>query len=85
MSDMRNILSEQRDLGDLLIVGVDSDAKVRERKGPNRPIVPESERIQILSHLRHVDAITIKLDTEKPNGLIKLIRPDVLVLQDNEA
>lgn len=66
--------------GDLLIVGVDSDAKVRERKGPHRPVVSEAERIHILSHLRHVDAITIKASKETPNALIKLIRPDVLVL-----
>jgi rfaE bifunctional protein nucleotidyltransferase chain/domain len=73
-------LERAKGLGDLLIVGVDSDEKVRFRKGPNRPVVPETERVQILSHLRHVDAITIKPHSEKPNALIKLIRPDVLVL-----
>lgn len=73
-------LERAKEQGDLLIVGVDSDLKVKARKGPNRPVVPESERLQILSHLRHVDAITLKLHTEKANGLIKLIRPDVLVL-----
>jgi D-beta-D-heptose 7-phosphate kinase/D-beta-D-heptose 1-phosphate adenosyltransferase len=73
-------LERAKELGDLLIVGVDSDLKVKARKGPNRPVVPEEERIRILSHLRHVDAITIKLHSEKPNGLIRLIRPDVLVL-----
>ena len=73
-------LERAKHLGDLLIVGVDSDAKVRIRKGPNRPVVPEEERVRILSHLRHVDAITIKLPSEKPNALIKLIRPDILVL-----
>src|SRR5690348_2233677 len=41
--------------GDLLIVGVDSDAKVRQRKGPHRPVVNEEERVRILAHLRHVD------------------------------
>ncbi len=73
-------LNQAKKLGDLLIVGVDSDEKVKMRKGPNRPVVPEIERVQILSHLRHVDAITIKSAKEKPNALIKLIRPDVLVL-----
>lgn len=67
-------------LGDLLIVGVDSDAKVRERKGPHRPVVPEDERIRILSHVRHVDAITIKYPNEKKNELIKIVRPDILVM-----
>jgi D-beta-D-heptose 7-phosphate kinase/D-beta-D-heptose 1-phosphate adenosyltransferase len=73
-------LEEAKKLGDLLIVGVDSDAKVKKRKGPHRPVVPEAERVHILSHLRHVDAITIKGPDEKPNALIKLVRPDVLVL-----
>ncbi|MDB5190079.1 MAG: D-alpha,beta-d-heptose 7-phosphate 1-kinase, d-beta-d-heptose 1-phosphate adenylyltransferase [Parcubacteria group bacterium] len=73
-------IEQAKKQGDLLIVGVDSDAKVRDRKGPHRPVVPEFERIQILSHLRHVDAITLKPAKEKPNALIKLIRPDVLVL-----
>ncbi len=66
--------------GDLLIVGVDSDEKVKVRKGPHRPVVNENERVLILAHLRHVDAITLKPANEKPNALIKLIRPDVLVL-----
>lgn len=73
-------LERAKDLGDLLIVGVDSDEKVRARKGPHRPVVPEGERIHILAHLRHVDAITLKPYSEKPNQLIKLIRPDVLVM-----
>jgi len=69
-----------KELGDLLIVGVDSDEKVRTRKGPSRPVVPEGERVQILSHVRHVDIITLKQLNEKPNELIKIIRPDVLVM-----
>lgn len=73
-------LEYAKGLGDLLIVGVDSDEKVRARKGPHRPVVPEDERVQTLSHLRHVDVITLKPLSEKPNELIKLIRPDVLVL-----
>ncbi|MDB5188174.1 MAG: D-alpha,beta-d-heptose 7-phosphate 1-kinase, d-beta-d-heptose 1-phosphate adenylyltransferase [Candidatus Kaiserbacteria bacterium] len=73
-------LERAKDLGDLLIVGVDSDAKVRERKGPHRPVVPEEERVRILSHLRHVDAITLKPAKARPNSLIRLIKPDVLVL-----
>ena len=73
-------LKKAKEQGDLLIVGVDSDAKVRARKGPHRPVVSENERVLILAHLRHVDAITLKPEKEKANALIKLIRPDVLVL-----
>src|SRR5581483_4103234 len=46
--------------GDVLIVGVDSDELTRLRKGPNRPIVPEQERINMLLHLRHVDIVTVR-------------------------
>ncbi len=73
-------LERAKELGDLLIVGVDSDAKVRARKGPHRPVVPEKERVHTLSHLRHVDVITLKPYPEKPNQLIKLVRPDILVV-----
>ncbi len=73
-------LERAKGLGDLLIVGVDSDEKVRARKGPHRPVVPQEERVRILAHLRHVDIITLKPYSEKPNQLIKLIRPDVLVM-----
>jgi D-beta-D-heptose 7-phosphate kinase/D-beta-D-heptose 1-phosphate adenosyltransferase len=73
-------LEEAKELGDLLIVGVDSDEKVRFRKGPHRPVVPEEERVRILAHLRHVDVITLKPLSEKKNELIRLVRPDVLVM-----
>lgn len=73
-------LERAKGLGDLLIVGVDSDKKVKIRKGPHRPVVPQGERVQILCHLRHVDAVTLKPHDEKQNALIKLVRPDVLVM-----
>jgi D-beta-D-heptose 7-phosphate kinase/D-beta-D-heptose 1-phosphate adenosyltransferase len=66
--------------GDLLIVGVDSDEKVRHRKGPDRPIVPQEERLEMLTYLRAVDAVVLKeLNAPKLN-LIKVIQPDVLVV-----
>lgn len=73
-------LEKAKALGDILIVGVDSDAKVKERKGPSRPIVPEGERVLILSHVRHADVITLKNVNDPPNFLIKLVRPHVLVV-----
>ncbi len=76
-------LEKAKALGDLLIVGVDSDAKVKERKGPHRPIVPELERVQILSHCRHVDVITLKAVDEPKNHLIKIVSPDVLVVSES--
>lgn len=68
-----------RDYGDVLIVGVDSDEKVRQRKGPNRPIVPEDERMEMLTHLRSVDYVVLKEAGEAKFNLIKLIKPDVLI------
>lgn len=65
--------------GDVLIVGVDSDEKVRERKGPDRPIVPEDERLEMLVHLRAVDLAILKPLNAPKWELIKLIQPDVLV------
>lgn len=71
--------AKAKSFGDLLIVGVDSDAKVRARKGPNRPIVPEHERMEMLTNLRSVDYVVLK-DTSDPKfQLIKLVQPDVLV------
>ena len=65
--------------GDLLVVGVDSDEKIKVRKGPERPIVPQGERLEMVTQIRHVDLVTLKeLHVEKWD-LIKLIQPDVLV------
>ncbi|MCF7816112.1 MAG: adenylyltransferase/cytidyltransferase family protein [Candidatus Pacebacteria bacterium] len=73
-------LEKAKSYGDLLIIGVDSDAKVKERKGPHRPVVPELERVQILSHCRHADVITLKDASDPKNHLIKIVSPDVLVV-----
>ena len=72
-------LEQAKALGDILIVGVDSDEKVRGRKGPDRPIVSHEERIKMLSHIRHVDIVTLKQAETRKWELIKKIRPDVLV------
>jgi rfaE bifunctional protein nucleotidyltransferase chain/domain len=72
-------LQEARKHGDLLVVGVDSDAKVRHRKGPERPVVPQEERLEMLSHLRYVDLVFLKELKDPKWSLIKAIRPDVLI------
>lgn len=72
-------LQEARNYGDVLFVGVDSDEKVKKRKGPERPVVPEDERLEMLSYLDSVDFAILKpYDVEKW-WLIKLIQPDVLI------
>ena len=71
-------LEEAKSLGDILVVGVNSDHSVRGLKGPNRPILPEEERAEILSGLGCVDYVTI-FDEPTPLNLISLLLPHVLV------
>lgn len=77
-------LEQAKQRGDILIVGVDSDARVRCRKGPKRPIVTEAERIEILCHLRHVDLVVVKNADDPQRHLIKTIHPDVLITTEGE-
>lgn len=72
-------LSEAKKLGDVLIVGLDSDQKVRERKGEGRPIVPEHERTAMLCYQRPVDLVIVKQHDFSHWELIDRIRPDVLL------
>ncbi|MBQ6154573.1 adenylyltransferase/cytidyltransferase family protein [bacterium] len=65
--------------GDILIVGVDSDEKVRKRKGEGRPIVPEEERVEMLTYLKSVDHVVVKPLSAPKWELIKIVHPDVLV------
>ncbi|PIR87743.1 MAG: hypothetical protein COU10_02930 [Candidatus Harrisonbacteria bacterium CG10_big_fil_rev_8_21_14_0_10_45_28] len=65
--------------GDILIVGVDSDIKVRQRKGPGRPVVPQEERLEMVVHTRPVDVVTLKEHTHPRWHLIKTVMPDTLV------
>ena len=65
-------------MGDLLVVGLNSDRSVQELKGENRPLVSELERAEMLLALDAVDAVVI-FDESTPAELIQSIRPDVLV------
>lgn len=76
-------LEKARSYGDILVVGVDSDELTRRRKGPNRPIVPQHERVRMLTHLRHVDLVTIKDINHDIGELIRVIRPDILIVSDS--
>lgn len=75
-------LEAARSHGDILIVGVDSDALTRKRKGPNRPIVPQNERLNMLAHLRAVDIITLRDVKDDIGDLIRLVKPDVYVASE---
>jgi len=73
-------LQKAKAQGDILIVGVDSDKLTKKRKGPRRPIVPEDERIRMISHLRHVDIITTRHVNDDIGKLINTVEPDVLIV-----
>jgi D-beta-D-heptose 7-phosphate kinase/D-beta-D-heptose 1-phosphate adenosyltransferase len=75
-------LRAARLLGDILIVGIDSDEKVRKRKGKYRPIMPERERAEMVAHSRYVDIVTIKGDGAEHGSLIRLVCPDILVISE---
>ncbi|HTK86134.1 MAG TPA: D-glycero-beta-D-manno-heptose 1-phosphate adenylyltransferase [Nitrospiraceae bacterium] len=72
-------LQAARDLGDLLVVGVNTDRSVRSlNKGADRPIVPEQQRAEVLAALGCVDYVVL-FDEADPGRLIAEIQPDVLV------
>ena len=70
-------LKEAKALGDLLIVGLNSDKSVSAIK-PGRPVNPQDQRAEVLSSLEMVDYVTL-FDEETPYELIKLLQPDILV------
>jgi D-glycero-beta-D-manno-heptose 1-phosphate adenylyltransferase len=71
-------LAEARKLGDILIVAVNSDRSVRGNKGPERPLVPQQDRVEVLAALASVDYVAI-FDDPTPRELIARVLPSVLV------
>lgn len=71
-------LRAARRQGDWLIVGLNSDRSVQELKGPERPLVSEDERAEVLAALACVDAVCI-FDELRPDDLIRAVRPDIHV------
>ncbi len=73
-----SLLRQAAEQGDVLVVGINSDASVARLKGPERPLVPERERVAMLAALESVDAVTV-FDEDTPLELIQQVEPDVLV------
>ena len=71
-------LAEARTMGDLLVVGLNSDASVRRLKGPSRPINGEQARATVLASLQCVDYVIV-FDEDTPQELIEAVKPNVLV------
>jgi rfaE bifunctional protein nucleotidyltransferase chain/domain len=76
-------LEAARHFGDFLIVGLDSDDKIQARKGPDRPAVPQMERLRMVTHQRGVGLVTLKHAHHPRWELIKTVSPDVLVATED--
>lgn len=72
------LLEKSKKLGDILVLGINSDASVKRLKGPKRPIATQKDRVVVLSALSAVDYIAI-FDEDTPYQLIKKLAPDILV------
>jgi len=73
-----HLLREAKKLGDVLIVAVNDDASVRRIKGPQRPVFPLAERMEVLEAIAYVDHL-LSFDDETPRKIIRALLPDVLV------
>jgi D-glycero-beta-D-manno-heptose 1-phosphate adenylyltransferase len=71
-------LNKAKSLGDILVVGINSDASMRRIKGEKRPILPQQMRAYLLDNLKPVDYVVV-FEEDTPLELIKAIKPDVLV------
>ncbi|MBX5495920.1 MAG: adenylyltransferase/cytidyltransferase family protein [Bryobacteraceae bacterium] len=72
------LLESARSLGDVLILGLNTDGSVQRLKGPSRPLLPQAERARLLMALEAVDAVTL-FDEDTPRELISQVLPDILV------
>lgn len=75
-------LEKARQLGDKLIVGLNTDASVRRLKGPSRPLQDEMSRSRIMASLLFIDAVVL-FDEDTPYELIREVAPDILVKGDD--
>jgi D-glycero-beta-D-manno-heptose 1-phosphate adenylyltransferase len=75
-------LEKARQLGDKLILGLNSDASMRRLKGPSRPLQDEMSRSRIMASLLFIDAVVI-FDEDTPYELIRQVSPDILVKGDD--
>jgi D-beta-D-heptose 7-phosphate kinase/D-beta-D-heptose 1-phosphate adenosyltransferase len=69
-----------KSFGDYLIVAIDSDKKVGEMKGPDRPIFCQEDRARILEAIRYIDVVHIFDSKEELEDLIKIINPDIMIV-----
>jgi rfaE bifunctional protein nucleotidyltransferase chain/domain len=75
-------LEKSRQLGDKLVLGLNTDASISRIKGPNRPLQDEMSRARVMASLLFVDAVVL-FDDDTPLELIKAVQPDILVKGDD--
>ena len=75
-----DLLNYARSLGDYVIVGIDSDERVREMKGKTRPINRLMDRAHMLANLKAVDEVRFFGDDNELEGLVKEVKPDIMVV-----
>lgn len=73
-----HILKKAKELGGDLHVGINSDKSIKALKGPTRPIIPQEQRVEIISSIKYVDYVHL-FDEETPIKLIERLQPDVIV------
>jgi len=74
------LLNYAKSLGDFLLVGIDSDDRVREKKGPTRPIHSQEERKFFLENLKAVDSVDIFSSDIELKSMVKSFKPDIMVV-----
>ena len=74
------LLNYAKSLGDFLTVGIDSDRRVQEKKGPTRPVNNVGDRAYMLQNLKAVDCIVIFDSDEELERCIKIVKPDIMVV-----
>ena len=73
-----NLFQKAKTLGDVLIVAINSDASLAQLKGPKRPLVPQTDRTQILAALSCIDYVVV-FNEQTPYELLSVLKPDILV------
>ena len=74
------LLNYAKSLGDFLLVGIDTDDRVKEKKGPTRPIHSQEERKFFLENLKAVDEVRFFSNDKELEGLVKSFKPDIMIV-----
>lgn len=74
------LLNYAKSFGDYLVVGIDNDERVKEKKGPSRPVNSAEERAFMLLNLKSVDEVRFFSSDEELENLVKSVKPDIMIV-----